>query len=229
MKSVMRYGMAALLWWGLSLSPLPAWALQTITGPDTAVVKVSNSDLNRIVLPSKILKAYTSKPLDVKVEGSEAYVKMPSMITAPVELYFVTEEGTYTLLLVASQTPAETVVIRGGAKTPPDLESPDYIQQIKYLIRAVANGATPPGYDAMPISDGKEDCPVRECSLSAVRRLTGRNLVITEYLLTNPTKESRTYYEDLFPRHGVRAIAIEQHELKPGGTTRLFRIEEVSP
>lgn len=229
MKSAMRYGAAALLWWGLSLSPLPVWALQTITGPDTAVVKVSNSDLNRIVLPSRILKAYTSKSIDVKVEGSEAYVKMPPMITSPVELYLVTEAGTYTLLLVAAPVPAETVVIRAGAEAPPALDTSDYIQQIKYLIRAVANGTTPPGYDVMLLPDGKENCPVKECSLALVRRLTGRNLVITEYRLTNPTKESRTYYEDLFSRPGVRAIAIEQHELKPGDITRLFRIEEVTP
>lgn len=193
------------------------------------MVKVSSSDLNRIVLPSKVLKAYTSKAIDVKVEGSEAYVKVPSVITGPVELYLITEEGTYTLLLVAAPVPAETVVIRAGAKALPELESPDYIRQIKSLIRAAASGATPPGYDAAIIQDGKEVCPVKECSLSVVRRLTGRNLVITEYLLTNPTKESRTYYEDLFSRPGVRAIAIEQHELAPGGVTRLFRIDEVTP
>lgn len=193
------------------------------------MVKVSTSDLNRIVLPSKILKAYTSKAIDVKVEGSEAYVKVPSLITGPLELYLLTEEGTYTLLLVPAPVPAETVVIRGAANAPPDLDAPDYIQQIKYLIRAAAGGATPPGYDATLIHDVKEICPVKECSLAVVRRLTGRNLVITEYLLTNPTKESRTYYEDLFSRPGVRAIAIEQHELVPGGVTRLFRLDEVTP
>lgn len=213
----------------MTLYPLPAWALQTITGPDPAVVKVSTSDLNRIVLPSKILKVYTSKAIDVKVEGSEAYVKVPSLITGPLELYLLTEEGTYTLLLVGAPVPAETVVIRGGAKAPPDLESPDYIRQIKYLIRTAAGGATPPGYDATIIQDGKEVCPVKECSITVVRRLTGRNLMITEYLLTNPTKESRTYYEDIFSRPGVRAIAIEQHEVKPGGGTRLFRLDEVAP
>ncbi|MCC7202531.1 MAG: type-F conjugative transfer system secretin TraK [Nitrospirae bacterium] len=133
------------------------------------------------------------------------------------------------MLLVATPVPAETVVIRAGAKAAPDLDAPDYIQQIKYLIRSAATGATPPGYDVSIIQDGKEACPVKECSLTVVRRLTGRNFMVTEYLLINPTKESRTYYEDLFSRPGVRAIAIEQHEVKPGGITRLFRIDEVTP
>jgi hypothetical protein len=221
--------MAGLLWWALTLCPLPAWALQTVTGPEQAVVKISSRDLNRIALPSKILKAYTSKPIEVKVEGSEAYVKVPATITGPVELYLLTEGETYSLMLVSAPIPAETVMIKEGARLHAGLESGDYIRQIKSLFRDVANNVTPVGYDLALIVDGKEDCPVKECSLVAVRHYTGARFLVTEYRLANPTKEIRTYHEGLFTRTGIRAVAIEQHEMQPGGVTRLFLVEEVAP
>jgi hypothetical protein len=221
--------MAALLWWTLSLSPLPGWALQTVTGPEQSVVKVSSRDLNRIALPSKILKAYTSKPIEVKVEGSEAYVKIPATVTGLVELYLLTEDETYSLMLVPAPIPAETVLIKAGASNHPGLESGDYIRQIKSLFRDVANNLTPAGYDLALIAGGKEECPVKECSLVAVRRYTGARFLITEYRLSNPTNEQQTYHEGLFTRTGTRAVAIEQHEMQPGGVTRLFWVEEGTP
>ena len=192
-------------------------------------MKVSSRDLNRIALPSKILKAYTSKPIEVKVEGSAAYVKIPATVTGPVELYLLTEDGTYSLILVPAPIPAETVVIKAGASIHPGLESGDYIRQIKSLLRDIANNVTPSGYDVALIADGKEECPVKGCSLVAVRRYTGARFLITEYRLSNPTKESRTYHEGLFTRTGTRAVAIEQHQVEPGGVTRLFWVEEGTP
>jgi hypothetical protein len=193
------------------------------------VVKVSSRDLNRIAVPSRILKVYTSKPIEVKVEGSEAYVKVPATVTGPVELYLLTEGETYSLMLVPAPIPAETVVIKAGASIRPGLESGDYIRQIKSLVRDVANNLTPAGYDVALIADGKEECPVKECSLVAVRRYTGARFLITEYRLSNPTREPRTYHEDLFTRTGTRAMAIEQHQVEPDGVTRLFWVEEGTP
>ena len=200
-------------------------------------MKVSSRDLNRIAVPSRIVKVYTSKPIEVKVEGSEAYVKVPATVTGPVELYLLTEGETYSLMLVPAPIPAETVVIKAGASIRPGLESGDYIRQIKSLVRDVANNVTPAGYDVALIADGSSalggsgggDCPVKECSLVAVRRYAGARFLITEYRLSNPTKEPRTYHEGLFTRTGTRAVAIEQHQVEPGGVTRLFWVEEGTP
>lgn len=192
-------------------------------------MKVSNQDLNRIALPSKILKVYTSKPIEVKVEGSEAYIKVPQTVGGPVELYLLTEQETYTLMLVPAPIPAETVVIKAGVQLHPSLESEAYIREIKALLRAVANGSIPPGYDVAVIDNGKEECPVKECSLVAVRRYSGRRLIVKEYQLANSTKESRTYREELFVRAGTRAVAIERHQVDPGGGTRMLLVEEVAP
>ncbi len=192
-------------------------------------MKVSSRDLNRIAVPSRIVKVYTSKPIEVKVEGSEAYVKVPATVTGPVELYLLTEGETYSLMLVPAPIPAETVVIKAGASIRPGLESGDYIRQIKSLVRDVANNVTPAGYDVALIADRKEECPVKECSLVAVRRYIGGRFLITEYRLSNPTNEQQTYHEGLFTRTGTRAVAIEQHWVEPGGMTRLFWVEEGTP
>jgi len=225
MKSVTKFAMAGLMSLGLFLLPRPGSALQTVTGNETAVVRVSNRDLNRFVAPFRLRKGFSNKPIEVTVDGNEAYVNIPSTIAGPVELHLLTERETYTLLLIPAPIPAETIVIRGGIEPGPALKSGDYIRQIKSLIRAIANHAPPSGYDATLITDAREECPVNECSLIAIRRYTGRELAVTEYRLSNPTKEPRIYREALFARQGTRAIAIEAHHVGPGGVTRLFRVE----
>jgi hypothetical protein len=211
------------------MSPAAGLAIQTVKGHEPAIVKVSNQDLNRIVAPAKILKVYTSKSIDVKVEGTEAYLKVPSTVTGPVELYLLTEQQTYTLMLVPGPIPAETVVIQADGESVPPPQSASYIQEIKFLLRQVANGSAPPGFDVAYIEDGHEESPVKECSLIAVRKFAGKRFMIAEYRLMNSTEESQTYHEGLFVRQGTRAVAIEQHELEPGGITRVFRVEEVVP
>ena len=210
-------------------APHQAWALQSVSGHDAAVVKVSSRDLNRIALPSKVLKAYTSKPIDVKVEGRDVYVKVPPTVTGPIELYLRTEDETYTLMLVPVPTPAETVVIKAGVGARPSLEGEPYVRQIKSLLRAIASGAVPKGYDESPIVEGKEECTLTHCSLIPTRRYLGGRLSVTEYRLTNHEREPRTYSEASFDQPGTRAVAIERQPIEPGGATRLFRVEEVAP
>jgi hypothetical protein len=200
-----------------------------VAGPEQAVVKVSTQDLNRIVLPAKIVKVFTSKAIDVKVEGNEAYVKVPPTVASSIELYLLTEQGTYTLMLLPVPVPAETIVIKGKGEPPPARPAEGYLKEIKSLLRDVANGVTPRGYEMTRISNGKEECPVMECSLVAVRRYTGRRLRIDEYLLTNPTEEAHTYDETLFVRPSTRALTLEAYQLEPGGATRLIRVEEGTP
>ncbi|MEW6682679.1 MAG: type-F conjugative transfer system secretin TraK [Nitrospirota bacterium] len=228
MKYVTKCGVAA-LWWLALLSAPQAWALQSVSGHDAAVVKVSNRDLNRIALPSKVLKAYTSKPIDVKVEGRDVYVKVPATTAGPIELYLLTEEDTYTLMLVPVPTPAETVVIKAGSDTGPSLEGEPYVRQIKSLLRAIASGAVPKGYDESPVTDAKEECTLAQCSLIPTRRYLGARLSVTEYRLANPDGEPRAYSEASFDQPGTRAVAIERQPIEPGGATRLFRVEEVAP
>ncbi|WP_168062771.1 TraK domain-containing protein [Candidatus Manganitrophus noduliformans] len=217
--------MAGLMSLGLFLLPRPGSALQTVTGNETAIVRVSNRDLNRFVAPHRLRKGFSNKPIEVTVDGNEAYVNIPPTIAGPVELHLLTERETYTLLLIPAPIPAETIVIRGGTELHPAPGSGDYIRQIKSLIRAAANHVPLSGYDAILIADAREECPVNECSLIAVWRYTGRDLAVTEYRLSNPTKEPRVYRETLFARQGTRAIAIEAHHVGPGSATRLFRVE----
>ncbi len=210
-------------------APHPAWALQSVSGHDAAVVKVSSRDLNRIALPSKVIKAYTSKPIDVKVEGRDVYVKVPASVAGPIELYLLTEEDTYTLMLVPVPAPAETVVIKAGSDTGPSLEGEPYVRQIKALLRAIASGVVPKGYDLIPIAESKEACTIAQCSLTPTRRYLGSRLSVTEYRLSNPGPAPRAYDESSFAQPGTRAVAIERQPIEAGGATRLFRVEEVAP
>lgn len=210
------------------ISPQRAAAVQTVTDPEKATVRVSNRDLNRFVAPDRLRKGISNKPIEVTVDGNEAFVNIPPAVEGPVELHLLTEKETYTLMLIPAPIPAETIVIRGRSASLPDprQEALPYLQRIKALIRTAANNTAPPGYDVTVVPDGEEDCPVNECSLIAVRRYTGREFVITEYRLSNPTKESRVYTETLFSQKESRAVAIERHHLDPGEATRLFRVKE---
>lgn len=212
----------ALIW------PQKGQAVQTVTDPDKATVRVSNRDLNRFVAPDLLRKGISNKPIEVKVDGNEAFVNIPPTVEGPVELHLLTEKETYTLMLIPAPIPAETIVIRGRSASLPDArqEVLPYLRRIKALIRAAANNTAPPGFDVTIIPQGEEECPVNECSLIALRRYTGRDFVLTEYRLSNPTKESRVYAETLFAQRESRAVSIERHHLDPGEATRLFRVKE---
>ncbi|MFQ5779166.1 MAG: type-F conjugative transfer system secretin TraK [Nitrospiria bacterium] len=225
----MRFAMAGLLLQGLIWFPQPASALQTVTGNEPNVVKVSNRDLNRFVLPHRVKKGFSNKPIAVTVEGKEAYVDIPSTIEGPVELHLLTEKETYTFMLIPAPIPAETIIIKTSTKPPSPRRSGGYIRRVKLLIRRMANGTPPAGYDLSVVADPKEECPVEECSLIPLRRYAGRRFILTEYRLLNPTDLPRTYGEEIFIGTKTRAVAIEQHRLEPGRSTRLFRIEEVAP
>ncbi len=200
-------------------------------GSVPATVKVSANDLNRIKAPSPILKVYTSKGIDVKIDRSEAYLRVPPNLPEQIELYLVTEEETYTLMLVPLPIPAQTILIKGGfpqKATPSEKELP-YIEQIKLLLRSPVKGEIPSGYEVREIQDGKEICHYVECSLIPIQEYIGPRLKVSIYLLKNRASQARPFDEEAFGGTGIRAVMIERHRLEPNASTRLFRIEEIAP
>ena len=67
-------------------------------------------------------------------------------------------------MLLPASIPAETIVIKAGVPLQPTLHSDVYIRQIKSLLRDIASGTVPPGYESSLITGGREECPVKECS-----------------------------------------------------------------
>lgn len=194
-------------------------------------MKVSAQDLNRIEAPSQILTVYTSKGIDVKIDRSEAYLKVPAGFTGEIEFYLVTDEETYTLMLVPLPIPAQTITIKGkGGKPMAAAEKGlPYIEEIKRLLRATVRGDVPAGFEGKEIKEKNDLCPYVECALIPIQELAGQKFKGMVYLLTNTTSETRNYSEEVFSGKGIRAVAIERHRLGPGEVTRLFRVEEVLP
>lgn len=200
-------------------------------GNAPATVKVSANDLNRIKAPSSILKVYTSKGIDVKIDRSEAYLRIPPNLPEQIELYLVTEDETYTLMLVPLPIPAQTIIIKTGffQKAMPSEKELPYIEQIKLLLRSAVKGEIPSGYEAREIQEGNEMCPYIECSLIPIQEYIGPRLRVSIYLLKNLASQARPFDEEAFGRSGIRAVTVERHRLEPNASTRLFRIEEIAP
>jgi hypothetical protein len=219
--------MVALIWWAWLGST--AWAKQIVEGSAPATVKVSARDLNRITAPAPILKVYTSKAIDVKIDRSEAFIKIPPDTPDAIELYLVTEEKTYTLMLIPLPIPAQTIRISGvrEAGLSSKERSLPYVEEIKELFRAAVSGETPPGYESTPLPEGSDLCPYVECSLIPLQQIAGSHLKAVIYFLKNPTSKLQAYQEESFSGKGIKAVSLERHQLEPGGSTRLFRVEVI--
>ena len=138
----------------LLLIPVMSNAAQIVkvTEGNPPFVQVSSEDLNHIILPEAVEKAYTSteKPVDVTVEGKHVFVKLLDHIYhKPIEVFFVGDE-TYSLILVPVHIPAETIIVTNSFSDKKkalswEREYP-YEETIKKLISGMATDKVPDGY-----------------------------------------------------------------------------------
>lgn len=160
-------------------------------------------------------------------DKGEVYVRPVGGLGKPVNLFVSTRTATYTLLLRRSDTPADTIVIRDkSARQPaadasprPGERSPQHLRAIKALVVAMASQRVPADVRVEEVNR-----PVQlwqEASFSLVRMYESRGLVGERYLLTNVSAEVMVLAEPELDREtgGVVAVAIQNHNLRPGEST----------
>jgi len=193
----------------------------------------------------------TTKPVNLFVSSAratykcdrdkgEVYVRPVGSTTKPVNLFVSSARATYTLLLRRSDTPADTIVLRD--KTPRKMtaaeaasqsirlqgQAPNHVRSLKAMLIAMASDRVSPD---IRIEDANR--PVQlwaEARFSLMRIYEGRGLIGEKYQLTNVSAKPIVVAEQEFDREdgNVRAVAIENHNLRPGESTSVYVIRSGS-
>ena len=173
--------------------------------------------------------------LECDADKGEIYVRPVGGLGKPVNLFISSQHATYTLLLRRSDTPADTIVIRD--KTPrqaradqagpaPASRQAIHIRSLKAMLVAMASDSVPTDVRVEEVNR-----PIQlwvEARFAMTRVYEGRGLVGERYLLTNISTQNMVLAEQEFDREtgGVLAVAIENHNLRPGDSTTVFVIRQ---
>ena len=175
--------------------------------------------------------------LECDRDKGEIYVRPIGDSAKPINLFVSSANGTYTLLLRRSDTPADTIVIRD--KTPKAFRSatspqagsgtgagpsPNPVRAMKALLVAMVSDRVPP--DIQVEETHRTVSLWTEAQFSLLRQYEGRGLVGEKYLLRNIGNTVMVLAEPEFDREsgGIAGIAIEQHNLRPGESTSVYVI-----
>jgi len=201
-------------------------ALQVVDLHDgaTAYVNVSQADMNVIVFP-KTVKVYTrGDALTIQNEDKRVFVTF-KLAPKVEEVFFATDTGTYSLILVPKGIPAETVMVRMPDMRRDDTlaweRSSDYERTLKEIVRVMYSEEVPVGYDITEIKHGSPDFGGR-CIPEAM--YGGAMLDGWRYRCENLGAEVLHLRESEFFRDGVLAVSVEHPDVPPGGRTHVYMV-----
>lgn len=154
----------------------------------------------------------------------------------PINLFISTARATYTLLLQRADRPADTIVIRDAAlattgnvpsRSRPEVPlgpAPSHIRALKAMLVAMATDHVPTDIRIEEINK-----PIQlwaQSQFSLMRVYEGRGFIGERYQLTNVSAEPLVLADQEFDREtgDVMAVAIENHNLLPGGSTVVYVI-----
>ena len=173
--------------------------------------------------------------LECDTDKGEIYVRPVGISGKPVNLFVSSQHATYTLLLRRSDTPADTIVIRDRApRTPradsagagPTARQAQHVRSLKAMLVAMASDRLPTDIRVEEVSRTIQLWT--EARFSLTRLYEGRGLVGERYVLTNVSNQNMVLAEQEFDRESgsVLAVAIENHNLRPGDSTTVYVIRQ---
>jgi conjugal transfer pilus assembly protein TraK len=173
--------------------------------------------------------------IECDTDKGEIYVRPVGGPGKPVNLFISSPYATYTLLLRRSDTPADTIVIRDRTPRPPRPDQPPavtasrqsaHIRSLKAMLVAMTSDRVP-----TDVRIDEVNRPVQlwvEARFALTRVYEGRGLIGERYVLTNVSNQDMVLAEQEFDREtgSVLAVAIENHNLRPGESTTVFVIRQ---
>ncbi len=229
------------------LLPDPMSLAQKVLPEITTQVRLSNSDINRVICPVDIKDAIYSeeKGLAVNLSGKNAYLKflvvkkdgkeMYSM--TPSELYFVCDGAVYTMIAMPSRIPAQIIQLvpgkAGTARKNIELygELP-FERKIIAIVKRVYTNDVPDSFTKTAINRKMDIFKDLEVILRSTYAIEGEGLRVKEFevrIAPVSTLESISFKENDFLRTDVSlhpvAVSVESMTLKKGETSRVFVVE----
>jgi conjugal transfer pilus assembly protein TraK len=176
-------------------------------------------------LAAPVVNARGDVILNCDLDKGEIYVRPAGTNPSkPINLFVSSPRATYTLLLRPAQMTADTLILRDRRLESTDAVSPTvkpqpaiHVRALKALLVAMAGG---PKIGAVQVE--QMDRPValwQESDFRLVRRHEAQALLGETYRLRNTGASPMVLAEQEFDRDGVLAVAIEQHNLRPGEAT----------
>lgn len=222
-----------------ALSTSNALAVQIIEAGDGATIyaKVSKNEMTRLSIDRGRAASLRVKEGELSIdpddETGQLFLSVPGGHKAdavkPINGFLTTDSGhTYTLILQVVDTPSDSIVIKEPrAKQAPgknDFKSTSYDKAVKRLVSVMANDELP---DDMQVKEiGKHLDLWQEAAMTLERQYVAGDIVGERYLVANVSKEPMVLDEREFYRKGVSVVALDQLNLAPGASTRLYVIRE---
>jgi conjugal transfer pilus assembly protein TraK len=220
---------------------------QKVSPEITTQVRLSNSDINRVICPVDMKDVIYSeeKGLTVNLSGKNAFVKflvakkdgkeMYSM--TPSELYFVCDGQIYTMIAMPARVPAQTVQLvqgkAGTAKKNMDLygELP-FEKKIIAIVKRVYTNDAPDSFTKTVVERKMDVFKDLEVILRSIYSIEGEGLRVKEFeVRMSPASalDAISFKESDFLRTEISlhpvAVSVESMTLKKGETSRVFVVE----
>jgi len=235
--------------------PLMAALLAMIAGncqADTVIpaeiptaVELSNMDINRIICsgPMTDLIFSQEKGITGHFSGNNAFIKFKiedmggEYIYADEqsELFVVCNNTVYTLIVTPTDIPSVTIRLaspKGDSfkKNIAHYKNLPLEKQALQIIREAYDGAYPPSYRVSEPAQVESLSPDLEVTLTQVVDVDGAGLRLKKYSVRSLVQDPVTLDEKLFLSSSVSgsilAVAIEDHSLNAGQTTRVFVVDQ---
>ena len=229
------------------LVPDPLSLAQKVSPEITTQVRLSNSDINRVICPVDIKDVIYSeeKGLTVNLAGKNAFVKFlvvkkdgkEMYSTTPSELYFVCGGAVYTMIASPARIPAQTVQLvpgkAGTAKKNIEIygELP-FEKKIITIVKRVYTNDVPDSFTKTAVNRKMDIFKDLEVILRSIYAIEGEGLRVKELdVRISPASnlETISLRENDFLRTDVSlhpvAVSVESMTLKKGETSRVFVVE----
>jgi conjugal transfer pilus assembly protein TraK len=229
------------------LVPDPLSLAQKVSPEITTQVRLSNSDINRVICPVDIKDVVYSeeKGLAVNLSGKNAFVKFlvvkkdgKEMYSAtPSELYFVCDGAVYTMIASPARIPAQTVQLvpgkAGTAKKNIEIygELP-FEKKVITIIKRVYTNDVPDSFTKTAVNRKTDIFKDLEVVLRSIYAIEGEGLRVKEFevrILPASNLETISLKENDFLRTDISlhpvAVSVESMTLKKEETSRVFVVE----
>ncbi|MHB8810640.1 MAG: TraK domain-containing protein [Desulfobulbaceae bacterium] len=227
------------------LSGTTALAESVITAEVPATVELSNRDVNRIVCPGQMNDLIFSqeKGLTGHFAGNNAFIKFKIEDTGgeriyaeeSSELFVVCSGAVFTLLVTPKDIPSVTLRLAApqGESFKQNIAHYKNLpleKQALQLIREAYTGTYPSSYRISEPATPVQLSPDLKCELLQTVDVEGVGLRLRKYQATAIAQGQVSLEETLFLTPAVSdailAVAVEEHSLKHGETSRIFVVEK---
>jgi len=217
----------------LALSCAPAKAVQIVEGGDgsTLYAKLSKKEMTRLAVDHGRVASLRVRDgelgIDADEETGQVFLTVPDGASKPINGFLTTDTGnTYTLVLQIVDTPADSIIIKQprqrSALARNDFKSGTYDKAIKRLISVMAGDELPEDIEVTQV--GRKLDLWQEASMLLETRYSSGDMVGERYVLANVSQAPMVLDEREFYRPGVHVIALDQLNLAPEASTRLYII-----